>query len=80
MERQQYLEMCREVSKLKDGILHIKTNVPDGLRVIYKGTEYYPEYFVRRYFNGQAVDNVVLHSLKTNSTVEVKLSKVEAVK
>ena len=77
MDRKQYLEMCREVSKLKDGILHMKMNVPDSLKVIYEGTEYYPECLTRRYFNGQAVDNAVLHSLIANSIIEVDLERVD---
>ena len=35
MDRTEFLKMCQKVSMLKSGILRIKENVPDELKVIH---------------------------------------------
>ena len=78
MERKKYLEMCREVSTLKGGLLGVKENVPDRLLVVYGGIEYYPcKYELGFDQNGNTTHTAVIHDLKTNAWVYAPLDKVE---
>ncbi len=78
MDRNKYLEMCRETATLESGLLGIKVNVPDRLRVIYGGIEYYPVKYELGFDNhGKATHTAVIHDMKANAFVYAPLDKVE---
>ena len=76
VERTNFLQICQKVSVLKDGILGIKKNVPDELKVIHNGIVYYPVAYELSFNNGQPTHTAILHDLKANSTTHVKLERV----
>ena len=77
MERKKFLEMCREISVLPDGIAHIK-DPPDRLLVVYNGSEYYPVKYELAFDNkGNATHTAVIHELRANAWWYVPLDKVE---
>ena len=78
MERKKYLEMCQKVAVLEDGEMHIKKNVPNELKVIYKGVVYYPIERVESFDNkGNLILGARIHHLKENSVVECLLKNVK---
>jgi hypothetical protein len=77
MDRKLYLELCQKVSVLKDGILGIKENVPDELKVIHNGIVYYPVAYVLAFDEkGNPQHDVILHDLQANSITQGKLERV----
>ena len=76
MDRKAYLELCQKVSVLKSGILGIKENVPDDLKVICKGIVYYPVSYELSFDNGQPKHTAVLHELHANSITKCELERV----
>lgn len=77
MDRKLYLELCQKVSVLKDGILGIKKNVPNELKVIYNGIVYYPVAYVLTFDEkGNPQHDVILHDLRANSITQGKLERV----
>ena len=77
MERNEFLKKCQKMSMLPDGIMHTKKDAPKELRVIYNGTEYYPEYLEIKFDNGKVRNIAVLHELKANCRLCVPLELVE---
>jgi hypothetical protein len=65
---------------LPDGVMHTKNNVPKELRVIYDGTEYYPEYLEIKFDNGQVRNIAVIHELQANCRMCVPLEDVKLTK
>lgn len=76
MDRKLYLELCQRVSVLKSGICGIKENVPDELKVIHNGIEYYPISYELSFDNGKPTHKAILHDLKANSITNADLGKV----
>ena len=76
MNRDEYLKMCQKVSVLKNGICGIKENVPDELKVIHNGIEYYPVSYKLSFDNGKPTHTAILHDLKANSIMNADLQKV----
>ena len=76
MDRKLYLELCQKVSVLKNGICGIKENVPDELKVIHNGIEYYPISYELSFDNGKPKHKAILHDLKANSIMNANLEKV----
>lgn len=76
IERNGFLRMCQKVSMLKSEICGIKQNVPDELKVIHNGIEYYPTAYELSFDKGQPVHTAILHDLKANSIVNVDLERV----
>lgn len=78
IDRKLYLTMCRDCAILREEATHgIKKNVPDELRVVWKGGEYYPQQYVLGFNDDGTVSHVaVLHSLSANSVVYVPLSEI----
>ena len=77
MQRTEYLGLCQKVSVLKNGICGIKENVPDELKVIHNGIEYYPVAYELSFDDkGNARHTAILHDLKANSIMNVDLGKV----
>ena len=78
MDRKLYIELCQKVSVLKDGILGIKENVPDELKVIHNGIVYYPVAYVLTFDEkGNPQHDVILHDLRANSITQGKLERVK---
>ena len=77
MQRDIFLQMCQKVSVLKNGICGIKENVPDELKVIHNGIEYYPTAYELSFDKGQPVHTAILHDLNTSSITSADLGKVE---
>ena len=80
MDRKLYLELCQKVSVLKNGICGIKENVPDELKVIHNGIEYYPTAYELSFDKGQPVHTAILHDLKANSIMNADLRNVKNIK
>lgn len=76
MDRKLYVELCQKVSVLKNGICGIKENVPNELKVIHNGIEYYPVAYELSFYKGQPVHMAILHDLKANSIMNADLGKV----
>lgn len=72
MDRNKYLELCREVARLKS------KNVPDNLKVEYCGLKYCPQsYTIWFDEDGKPKHSATLHDLKVNSIIVVDLDKVK---
>ena len=76
MDRKLYIELCQKVSVLKSGVLGIKENVPDDLKVICKGIIYYPVSYELSFYNGQPKHTAILHDLSANSVTHANLERV----
>ena len=76
MRRDIFLQMCQKVSVLKNGICGIKENVPDELKVIHNGIEYYPISYELSFNNGKPTHTAILHDLHTNSITNASLERV----
>lgn len=76
MDRKLYLELSQKVSVLKNGICGIKENVPDELKVIHNGIEYYPISYELSFNNGKPTHTAILHDLHTNSITNASLERV----
>ena len=76
MQRDIFLQMCQKVSVLKNGICDIKENVPNELKVIHNGIEYYPKAYELSFDKGKPVHTAILHDLKANSIINADLGKV----
>lgn len=76
MNRKLYLELCQKVSVLKSGVLGIKENVPDDLKVMCRGIIYYPVSYELSFDNGQPTHTAILHDLHSNSITKCNLEKV----
>ena len=77
MDRKLYIELCQKVSVLKEGILGIKQNVPNELKIIYNGIVYYPVAYVLTFDEkGNPQHDVILHDLQANSITRGKLERV----
>lgn len=76
MDRTEFLQMAQKVSVLKNGICGIKENVPDELKVIHNGIEYYPISYELSFDNGKPTHKAILHDLKANSIMTANLERV----
>ena len=77
MDRKLYLELCQKVSVLKSGICGIKENVPNDLKVIHNGIEYYPTAYELSFDDkGGVIHKAILHDLYANSRTDADLEKV----
>lgn len=77
IERKTYLEMCQKVSVLPSGVLGIKQNVPDDLKVVYDGIAYYPVSLDIRFDkDGKVINTAIIHSLCANSIIERNLKDI----
>ena len=76
MQRDIFLQICQKVSVLKNGLCGIIENVPDELKVIHNGIEYYPTAYELSFDKGQPVHTAILHDLKANSITNADLERV----
>jgi len=79
MDRTKYLNMARECAMIKKrGQFGIRQNVPDRLRVVWKGIEYYPQSYELRFRDDGTVDHIaIIHDLTANSVSHVPLEQVK---
>lgn len=76
MDRKLYLELCQKVSVLKSGVLGIKENVHDELKVVHNGIVYYPVAYELSFNKGQPTHTAILHDLKAKSITYAVLERV----
>ena len=76
MQRNEFLKMCQKVSMLKSGILGIKENVPDELKVVHNSIIYYPVAYELSFDKGQPKHTAILHDLQANSITKCDLERV----
>lgn len=76
MDRTEFLKMCQKVSILKSGILGIKENVPDELKVVHNSIIYYPVAYELSFDKGQPKHTAILHDLQANSITKCDLERV----
>ena len=76
IDRKTYLEMCQKVSVLPSGVLGIKQNVPDDLKVIHNGIAYYPISYKLSFDNGRPTHTAILHDLRANSIMNTDLEAI----
>ena len=77
MDRKLYLELMRKCAMLDRGIFGICVYVPDDLRVVWKGIEYYPEAYTLEYRqDGTVAHTCRLHDLTANAVVGAPLNEV----
>ena len=76
MDRVKYLELCRVCAVLPEKYC-VKSNIPKHAIIAYQGKEYYPVSYVLAFDNkGEAIHSCILHDLKVNSTIQVKLERI----
>ena len=77
IERKTYLEMSQKVAVLPSGVLGIKQNVPDNLKVVYDGIAYYPVSLDISFDkDGKVINTAIIHSLRANSVIERNLKDI----
>lgn len=60
------------------GLFGIAQGVPDSLRVLYKGIEYYPVAYELSFDqNGDTIHIAIIHDLKANAVVHAPLERVK---
>lgn len=79
IDRAKFLNMCRECAMIKQrGVHNIPLFVPDRLKVIFSGAEYYPVGYELRFLpDGTACHIGVIHDLKANSICRVELKNIQ---
>lgn len=76
MDRAKFLEMCKKVAVLPDGIGGVK-KIPPELHLKYNGIAFYPiGYKLSFTASGKPLHTAILHDLKTHSILECDLLKV----
>ena len=79
MDRKLYLEMMRRCAVMPRGIHDIVKDVPDDLRVVWRGIEYYPQaYTLEDRQDGSIAHTCRLHDLEANAVVGAPLHEVKA--
>ena len=77
VQRDIFLKMCQKVAVLPSGVLGIKQNVPNDLKVVYDGIVYYPlSLDISFDKDGKVINTAILHSLTANSVIERNLKDV----
>lgn len=69
--------MCQKISVLKNGICNVIENVPDELKIIYNGIEYYPIAYELSFKKGKPMHKAILHDLKANSVTYTDLERID---
>ena len=57
--------------------MHIKTAIPPELTVLYEGIQFYPTSYEVTFKQGISQHAAILHDMKSNNIVKVKLERVE---
>ena len=77
IDRKEFLQICQKVSILPETTMHIKTAIPPELTVLYEGIQFYPIGYEMTYKQGISQHTAILHDMKSNNIVKVKLERVE---
>ena len=77
MDRKEFLQLCQRVSVLPETTMHIKTEIPPELTVLYEGIQFYPIGYEMTYKDGISQHTAILHDMKVNNIVKVKLERVK---
>lgn len=77
MDRKEFLQICQRVSVLLETTMHIKTAIPPELTVLYEGIQFYPVGYEMSFKQGISQHTAILHDMKSNNIVKVKLERVE---
>ena len=77
MDRKEFLQLCQRVSVLPGTTMHIKTAILPELTVLYEGIQFYPVGYEMTYKQGISQHTAILHDMKSNNIVKVKLERVE---
>ena len=79
MDRTNYLNLCKECAMIcNEGLYAAKVDVPDRLRVEYKGAKYYPAgYQLAFKRDGSVIHTAILHDLQANCLAYVPLQDVK---
>lgn len=73
IDRTKYLQMCRDCA-----MLSVRNNVPENLRVVYGGIEYYPVSYTLAFDSNGATRHIAtIHDLKANGVCDVLLKDIE---
>lgn len=76
MDRVKFLDMCKRVAVLPDGIGGVK-NTPPELHLKYNGMDFYPVGYKLSFAkDGKPTHTAILHDLKANSILECDLLKI----
>ena len=79
MERKAYIELMRRCAALPRGMFGTARYVPDELRVVWRGIEYYPQAYTLEYAaDGTLIHTCRLHDLTANAVVGAPLQEVQA--
>ena len=62
---------------LPETTMHIKTAIPPELTVLYEGIQFYPAGYEMTYKQGISQHTAILHDMKVNNIVKVKLERVK---
>lgn len=79
MDRTDYLNKCKECAMIcNEGLYAAKVDVPERLRVEYKGAKYYPAgYQLAFKRDGSVIHTAILHDLQANCMAYVPLQDVK---
>ena len=77
MQRDIFLQMCQKVAVLPSGVLGIKQNVPDNLKVVCDGIAYYPVSLDISFDkDGRVINTAIIQSLRANSVIKRNLKDI----
>ena len=77
IDRKEFLQICQRVSVLPETTMHIKTEIPPELTVLYEGIQFYPIGYEISFKSGNPQHTAILHDMKAHSIVKVDLEKVK---
>ena len=77
MDRKEFLQICQKVSVLPETTMHTKTAIPPELTVLYEGIQFYPTGYEMTYKQAISQHTAILHDMKSNNIVKVKLERVK---
>ena len=77
MDRKEFLQICQRVSVLPETTMHIKTEIPPELTVLYEGIQFYPVAYEMSFKGGISQHTAILHDMKANNIVKVNLERVK---
>lgn len=77
MDRKEFLQICQKASVLLETTMHVKTSIPPELTVLYEGIQFYPIGYKMTFKQGIPQHTAILHDMKANNVVKVKLERVE---
>ena len=77
MDRKEFLQICQKVSVLPETTMHIKTAIPPELTILYEEIQFYPVGYEMTYKQGISQHTAILHDMKSNNIIKVKLERVK---